>query len=176
VSDLRLKTIAMGYTRAYRGLQETYSQAYLRLPSTNLDARAAEEVWAALFEALNWLDALQKRPEAAAQMAPDLRDALRFVRGRVHHQFADAIEFRTDVLVQLTPTSARFGPRGPVAIADWCWRDATDLAGGKRASSARTQERSGETAYTNALARRQARAALDQIASLAAQLFAGHPS
>ena len=174
MSDLRLKTIALGYMRAYKHLQETYSQAYLRLPSTNLDAQAAEDVWSALFEALNWLDALQLCPEAAAHMAPDLQHALRFVRGRVHHQFADAIEFRTDVLVQLGPTSARVGPRGPLAIADWCWRDAADLRGGKRASNARTQSRSGETAYKNALAGRQARAALDRVASLAAQLFAEH--
>lgn len=159
--------------RAYKHLQETYSQAHLRLPSTNLDAQAAEDVWAALFEALNWLDALQLRPEAAAQMAPDLRGALRFVRGRVHHQFADAIEFRADVLVQLSPTSSGVGPRGPLAIADWCWRDVADLRGGKRASNVRTQRRSGETAYNKVLAGRQARAALNQVASLAAQLFAG---
>lgn len=173
MSDHRLKTIALGYMRAYKRLQETYSQAYLRLPSTNLDTQAAEDVWAALFETLNWLDALQLHPEAATQTPPDLRGALRFVRGRVHHQFADAIGFRTDVLVQLGPTSAGPGPRGPVAIADWCWRDTAELRGGKRASNARSQRKSGEAAYETVLAGRQARAALDQVASLAAQLFAG---
>ena len=152
MSDVRLKTIALGYMRAYKSLQKTYSEAYLRLPSTNLDTQAAEDVWAALFEALNWLDAFRLRPEAAAQMAPELRDALRFVRGRVHHQFVDAIEFRADVLLQLGPTSARAGPHGPLPIADWCWREAADLRGGKRASNARTQERTGETAYKSALA------------------------
>lgn len=170
MSDLRLRTIALGYVRAYERLQETYSHAYLRLPNTNLDAEAAEDVWAALFETLNWLDALQLHPEAAAQTPADLRDALRFARGRVHHQFADAIEFRADVLVQLAPTSARTGPRGPVAIADWCWRHTTDLRGGKRASNARSRRNSGETAYEDALAGRQARAALGQVATVAAGL------
>ncbi len=175
MADARLKTIALGYMRAYKALEETYSQAYIRLPDTNLDTQAAEEVWARLFETLNWLDALQLRPEAAAQMPSDLRAALRFVRGRVHHQFADAIEFRADVLVPLSPTTSRAGPRGLLPIADWCWRDAAQLSGGKRASSAKSRERSGETAYTDLLALRQARAALGQVASLAAQLFAGAP-
>jgi hypothetical protein len=175
VTDVRLKTIALGYMRAYKRLQETYSRAYLRLPSTNLDTQAAEDVWVALFEALSWLDVLRLRPEAAARMEPDLRKGLRFVRGRVHHEFEDAIEFRADVLLPLGPAAAVTRMSGPLLIADWCWRDAADLRGGKRASNARTQARSGETAYKNVLAGRQARAALDQVASLAAQLFAGLP-
>jgi hypothetical protein len=44
-------------------------------------------------------------------MDPNLRDALRFVRGQVHHGFADAIEFRRDVLARLAQslcTAQRF--------------------------------------------------------------------
>jgi hypothetical protein len=117
VTDVRLKTIALGYMRAYKRLQETYSQAYLRLPSTNLDTQAAEDVWVALFEALSWLDVLRLRPEAAARMVPDLRNGLRFVRGRVHHEFEDAIEFRADVLLPLGPAAAVTRMSGPLLIA-----------------------------------------------------------
>jgi hypothetical protein len=35
---LRLKTIALGYMRAYKRVQETYSQAYLRLPCVDASA------------------------------------------------------------------------------------------------------------------------------------------
>lgn len=52
-----------------------------------------------LFETLNWLDALLLRPEVEPLVDHDLRAALRFARGRVHHAWADAIEFRTDVLL-----------------------------------------------------------------------------
>jgi hypothetical protein len=92
---------------------------------------------------------------------------LRFARGRVHHQFEDAIEFRDDVLLPLGPTAQTRG----LLVADWCWCNATNLRGGKRASNARTQKRSGETAYKNVLEGRAVRSALDQVASLAAQLF-----
>jgi hypothetical protein len=162
--------------RAYKRLQDTYSQAYVRLPNTSLDTQAAEDVWGALFETLNWLDALQFRPEAAARIEIELQDALRFVRGRVHHQFADAIEFRDDVLLPLGPTlgpADRGAVRSFLPIADWCWCDSSDLRGGGRVSSAKSRRRSGEDAYTNVLARRQVRAALDQVASVAGHLYAG---
>lgn len=162
----------MGYMSAYKQLQETYAGAYQRLPSQSLDPQAAEDVWAATFVTLNWLDALRLRDEAASEMPSDLQDALKFIRGRVHHVFADAIEFRTDVLVYLMPTTSRPGPRGPLPIADWAWCDAATLAGWKRESNATTRERSGETAYVKVLAGRQVRATLDPVASLAAQLFA----
>lgn len=102
-------------------------------------------------------------------MESDLRDALKFVRGRVHHAFADAIEFRDDVPLPLGPATGS-GARGPVLIADWCWCDAANLAGGQRDTSARS-DRSRETAYQQVLAGRQVRAALDQVAELAAQLY-----
>jgi len=122
---------------------------------------------------LNWLYALRLRPEAAARIETDLLNALGFVRGRVHHTFEDAIEFRADVPLPLGPTAPGLRVGRPLLIADWCCRETAALRGGKRASNARTRQRSGEVAYTNVLAGRQARAALDQVASVAAQLFAG---
>lgn len=80
-SSERLKTIALGYGRAYRRVTEAQVAAYRHLPNTTLLTFEAEATWAALFEALNWLDALLLRPEVKAIMDSELRDALMFVRG-----------------------------------------------------------------------------------------------
>lgn len=166
-----VKSIAMGYMRAHKRLRTAYSKAYALHPDKVLDDGTAEEIWIELFEALNWLDALRLSPEGAARMEPELADALMFVRGRVHHAFADAIEFRRDVLLFLRPTMpGKSGPSGPLPVADWCWRQTAELAG-KRSTSASSRKRSGETAYDDRLAGRQVSAALDQAASLAAELY-----
>lgn len=165
----------MGYMRAHKRLRKAYSKAYALYPDKVLDNDTAEEVWIELFEALNWLDALRLSREGEARMEPELADALKFVRGRVHHVFADAIEFRRDVLVVLGPTMpGRSGTFGPVSVADWCWLPTAALAG-KRSTSASTRKRSGETAYDDRLAGRQVSGALDQAASLASALYAATP-
>ena len=110
-----VKSIAMGYMRAHKRLRTAYSKAYALHPDKVLDDGTAEEIWIELFEALNWLDALRLSPERAARMEPELADALMFVPGRVHHAFADAIEFRRDVLLFLRPTMpGKSGPSGPL--------------------------------------------------------------
>ena len=115
-----VKSIAMGYKRAHKRLQEAYSQAYALHPDKTLDESTAEKIRIELFETLNWLDALRLSPEGGARIDPDLADALRFVRGVVHHTFADAIEFRRDVLLHLRPTMpGKSGPSGPLPVADW---------------------------------------------------------
>jgi hypothetical protein len=148
VPDIRVKTIALGYSRAYGRLQKAYEPAFSRrvLIDSYAAEHTAEQIWVALFEALNWLDALCLHPEAAPRIDPKLKDALRFVRGRVHHAFGDAIEFRDDVPLPLGPVGVGLGSKRPVLITDWCWSDAADLPGGKRASSAASRDRSGETA------------------------------
>jgi hypothetical protein len=175
VTSIRLKTLTIGYSRAHKRLEERRSIAYAILPSTDLDPQAAEEVWIALFEALNWMYALVTRPEVEARIDSELRDALVFVRGRVQHQWDDAIEFRRDVPLELGPTP---GPiiDGPLLSADWCWRYAADLRGGKRASTSKQQKRSGEHAYKKLLAGRQVSVALDLMASLAAEIYNESPS
>ena len=125
-----IKPTAMGYMRAHKRLREAYSQAYTLHPDKKLDDEAADEIWIQLFEALNWLDALRLSREGGAQIDPDLADALRFVRGLVHHTLADAIEFRRDVLLYLAPTMpGKGGPSGALPIADWCWCKTAALAG-----------------------------------------------
>jgi hypothetical protein len=173
VPDGRVKTIALGYSRPYGRLQKAYEPAFSRrvLVDSYAAEHTAEQIWVALFEALNWLDALCLHPEAAPRIDPNLKDALRFVRGRVHHAFADAIEFRDDVPLPLGPVGVGLGSKRPVLIMDWCWCDAADLPGGKRASSTASRDRSGEAAYQKVLAGRQVRAALDQVAQLAAEIY-----
>jgi hypothetical protein len=129
-------------------MQKAYEPAFSRrvLIDSYAAEHTAEQIWVALFEALNWLDALCLHPEAAPRIDPKLKDALRFVRGRVHHAFGDAIEFRDDVPLPLGPVGVGLGSKRPVLITDWCWSDAADLPGGKRASSAASRDRSGETA------------------------------
>lgn len=166
-----LRSIATGYMRAHKRLREAYSKAYALFPDTEIDEQTAEEIWIELFETMNWLDALRLHPRGQAEMDRDFRDALRFVRGRVHHVFADAIEFRRDVLLHLSPIRSGGGPVGPLPIADWCWRRAVELPGGSRSSSARSQQQSGQTAYGTLLQGKQVSAALDLVPSLAAALF-----
>ena len=53
-------------------------------------------------------------------MEPDLKDALKFVGGRVHHAFADAIEFRDDLPLPLGPPATGLGVSGPPNWAHSC--------------------------------------------------------
>jgi hypothetical protein len=120
VYEAPLKTFATDYLLAYRRLQKT-----------TLNPKAREEIFISLFETLNWLDALLLRPEVEPLVDHDLRAALRFARGRVHHAWANAIEFRTDVRLPQTLVSLAGAAQAvrvqPGAIADWCWRKAEDL-------------------------------------------------
>jgi hypothetical protein len=57
--------------------------------------------------------------------------ALRYVRGRVHHQWADAIEARDDVVMPLAWLHIRPGEH-PVfedspPYTDWCWKQVEQL-------------------------------------------------
>src|SRR5215831_14637823 len=106
----------MGYMRAHRRLEETYSRAFVLRPGEELLEHDAEDIRIALFEALNWLDALLLVDEAAARLDPDLHGALRFVRGRVHHVWANAIEYRRDVPFMQGPSTPGSGPSPPLLI------------------------------------------------------------
>jgi hypothetical protein len=162
VFDPRFKTIAFGVMSAYTVLKETYAEAYSRLPTESLDEEAAEKVWADMFVVLSWLDLFCTRDEVANEMDEELRLALKFVRGKVHHGFVDAIEFRRDVLVFLGPTSSRPGVRGPTPIADWAWVDTAALGG---------RPGSDQEEYKELLSGRQVAATLDPVATIAADLW-----
>jgi hypothetical protein len=159
VDPLRLQTIALGYLRAHKRLEDAYNQAFVNMPNKP-SLGLIENVWIELFEALNWLDALTSRPEAIDRMDADLREALRFVRGLVHHRFEIAIEFREDVLV----------PGFDVLMLGWCWRETSSLAGTRRL---RAGQRAGQHAYERTLAGRSVGATLREAADVAARMYAG---
>jgi len=65
----------------------------------------------------------------------DLKGALKFVRGRVHHRWGDAVEFRDDVLLPPVPLGWQAGRIvtfiHPTVYADWCWRPVAELPKGR---------------------------------------------
>jgi hypothetical protein len=136
----RAKSIAFGYLAAYKRLQTATVKAYGGpQPNQYLEDLAAEEVFVSLFETLNWLDALLDRPEVSPNVEPSLAAALKFVRGRVHHRWAEAIELRHDVPFPTIVTNVQGASRviAPPLISDWCWRSADDIPGGRRSGRAR---------------------------------------
>ena len=86
-----------------------------------------------------------------------------FVRGRVHHDVADAIEFRADVPLEMGPNVAAEIVDDAPLIARRAWADATKLGTGRRDPK--------EAAYTKLLAGREVRAALIDVADVAAKLY-----
>jgi hypothetical protein len=65
VPGIRFQTIAFGYMTAYKRLQEAYVPVFAAPPDQHsyLDRLATEGIWVAMFETLNWLDALIERDE-----------------------------------------------------------------------------------------------------------------
>jgi hypothetical protein len=64
-----------------------------------------------LFETLNWLDALLLRREVEPLVDHDLRAALRFARGRVHH--ANRITGACSLVNRRAPRSATYADCSP---------------------------------------------------------------
>jgi hypothetical protein len=87
-----------------------------------------DRLFIAVIEALTWLEMLFDHEATEDLIDVDLREALRFARGRSRHAWAEAIEFRSDM--PLTVDGQPVEP--PIVIADWCLRRASDLPGGKR--------------------------------------------
>jgi len=132
-----------------------------------LEELASQAVFVALFETLNWLDALIDRPEAAPLVEASLGDALKFVRGRVHHRWAESHRVRDDVSVPLSLLGSQMGPAGPTVVSDWCWKRLHDIPGGRHDRR--------ERQYDRLLAGQQTRSALDDVARVAGSLL-GSPS
>lgn len=120
MAEVPLETLAAGYL-----------QAWDRLHATALGPDQADAIFFPLFETLNWLETMLIRPEINL-MPEAFHTALRFVRGRVHHDWLDVIEFRTDIvqrhLLGYAPGRAFYTE--PVLLADWCWVPSADLPAG----------------------------------------------
>jgi hypothetical protein len=136
-------------------LFEGYRRALSRFREAADRHDEAKETFIPLFETLSWAVTitffLQDRGIA---LDPHL-DGLRWVRNRVHHQWADALELAPFFLGPMVAAGkSRINP-GP--FYHWVWRQPEELPPGDR------PDPKGEQAYRNLLARRQARQALDAI-------------
>jgi hypothetical protein len=83
-------------------------------------------------------------------------DAIDWIRGRVHHQWADAIELRPIFMGPIT--SSRSGPK-PAPFFFWHWRDRNEIP----ESDKKFKSSAGEAAYDRDLAGRPVREALDDV-------------
>jgi hypothetical protein len=145
-----LRTLGLGYLRAYH-----------RLHDTSLRTASSDELFIPLHETLGWLYSLLLRGEVKPLVPDDVASALRFVRGRVHHRWADAVEFRNDV--QLPPVwlgwqvGKHIYHTDPTVYSDWCWRPAADLPKGQAR---------GEAVYVQLLEGQQVKSTLTPFTDL----------
>lgn len=97
-------------------LTEGFLGAHDRLHTALRDWREPASTFVPLFETLNWLVAIDDRLQAEGHHwegdAAKLIRATRYVRGRVHHQWAEAFELREDVQLDRVWLGVAPGPTG----------------------------------------------------------------
>lgn len=119
----------------FRVMLAGYEQACERFHTVTL-GRDAGRAFAPLFEALNWAVVLDD--QARERWAPEGRvldwawrrridggefvSAIRCVRNRVHHQWADALVLEEGFSLPIVP---------PLAVHEWRWRKLSDLPAAK---------------------------------------------
>jgi hypothetical protein len=159
-----------------RLLTDGYAQSYERFEVAEGDDNPIAAFFA-LFEALNWAHAVDDliaktwsprgkvvgydwRTDPAIRGAgaelSNIMQGLRYVRNRVHHQWADALvtDKATSGLTFPMTFPATFGP-----VSSWAWRSADDLP----TPSNEAKEAPGREAYTTALAGRKPDDALEAL-------------
>lgn len=100
----------------------------------------AEAAFAPLFETLSWLDALLLSEDIKpnTQDGRELIEALKFARGRIHHQWFSVIELREDVRHPPTPLGLDTRTWQHVSYIDenvyidWCWVAVSAMRGSGR--------------------------------------------
>lgn len=136
-------------------LAEGYRRALARFrEASERNDRSPIETFVPVFEALNW--AASAEEGLRVRLGADTRSApfrgLRFVRNRVHHQWADAIR------VEEYQVESWVGPIGISGMTfDWFWKPVENLPDAERTDT------SGETAYVNDLADKPVRDALNAV-------------
>lgn len=154
---------AVGSPRLIQTANKTWMEnGYLEAAARFLDAvdsdSTAEETFIPLFEALNWTVSLDER---LGRRAEPLWRGLRFVRNRVHHQWADALEGRElPVSSPLTVGGATVTVSGDTV--DWFWKPLAALPD----APTRHPDPSGQQAYEDQLAGKPARDAIEQLKRL----------
>ncbi len=135
-------------------LVEGYNEASERFGGAASDSDpSGKDKFKSLFEALNWAVSIDDYLKAKKIERPDAFVALRFVRNRVHHHWAAALE-RRDLpgITQAIHGQSRI-VRG--SFFDWSWLSISDLPDGENDK--------GEALYESLLAEKPVRAALDEI-------------
>jgi hypothetical protein len=154
MNEVSLRTACMGYLYAVKRIDDATARAAATTPYFR------GEVFIPLIETLNWLDMILDRPEVEHRVEPDMKLAFKFARGRSHHAWAEAIEFRNDVPLPQPPAvtlaTGHVAPLAPLLVSDWCWRQPEELPGSKRPGHTK-----GKNEYRRLLAGRQARATLN---------------
>jgi hypothetical protein len=137
-------------------LFDGYRRALARFREAERRHDEPQETFIALFETLSWAssigDFLKKRRQA---LYPGI-DAIDWIRDRVLHQWADAIESRPIFMGPIT--SSRSGVR-PGPFFFWHWRQPEEIP----APDKNFDNPKGEAAYREVLAGRTTREALDEI-------------
>jgi hypothetical protein len=147
-----VRVAALGYLHAVGRLDEKHAMTPTWPP-------ADEAIFIPLIECLTWLDMLLDHPAVRPLVDPDLRLALKFARGRSHHAWAQAIEYRDDVLLETRMAGASSSAIvGPIVVADWCWRQPEQIAGGKRPGRSE-----GKDEFKRLLAGKQSRSVLHEF-------------
>lgn len=151
-----LVMLARGFTRSYDRLHAAMA------------AQDDDETFYTLFETLSWLDSLLLRRDAGFRKegvgeAGEVMSGLRYVRGRVHHQWLRAVELRTDVVHPPVPLGLDTRTRrivefhDPNVYLDWCWVPTSSLRGSGGRDEARRD------AYDRRLAGQPVRFALGRF-------------
>jgi hypothetical protein len=110
-------------------LVEGFRLAHDRFTQASQDPQAAAELFAPLFETLSWAGVLEeaaRKPQM--HNVPELM-AIRFVRDRVVHDWALAVEGRNITNPAAPPIRAagRSQIIAPAVIWDWFWKPSQDL-------------------------------------------------
>jgi hypothetical protein len=106
-----------------------FHQAHDRFNEACQDPNASQELFAALFEALGWAGVLEEEArKPQMHNIPELM-ALRFVRDRVVHDWALAVDGRNIPNPAAPPLRAAGGSQiiAPQVIWEWFWKSSQDL-------------------------------------------------
>lgn len=114
-----------GDTHQLEQLIEGYRRAFERFKlASERDDRSTDETFFPLFETLNWAasaeDVLRRRGDDTND---SVLKALKYVRNRVHHQWADAIHVRQYEIQARGPGPLMFAGR----TFDWFWKPVDEL-------------------------------------------------
>ncbi|MDO8531934.1 MAG: hypothetical protein Q7T26_07175 [Dehalococcoidia bacterium] len=143
-----------------KGLESSYER-FIKVQAE----RDTSDTFIALFETLNWVvsvdDWIKHMSDSGREWYTNFGEqrglivpALRYVRARVHHQWAHAL--------YLDPEGAEFPIVFPTGFHEWCWRDSKELPSPDKGH----EYARGEMAYDSLLAHKAARHTLQAVLGL----------